>query len=216
MLRDAAVDLIMSRLGKRSDSALRVDVISEMTFVQDVLLEGGIFLPWFLLSESATTTTTADDERVQLPSAFLGEWEEGALYRVPDTGNDIQLIKDDYEALKGRYTGTGAPTHYDLAGDYFYLKPTQDAAYTIKMRYYQRATSLAGTYGDATNIENLWLKWASDVFIGEVGVIIAGQVLQMPKAVLQFTKQAQSGWARLRIKDTSVRETNKERSMGDI
>ncbi len=220
MLRDVAVDLLMKRLGNRKDLSLRDDIINEMVYVQENILEGGPFYPFFLISEISDADTTAMEERVQLPTDFLHEWEDGALYYFnPDATKNswVELTRDDWDLIKASYTTNtpGLMTHYDIVGNYFLLAPTPDAAYTLKFRYYAAAASLAGVYGDAANIENVWLDKASDWLIGEVGAIIASQYLVSQKLQQMFVAQAVRGQKRVSQLDVSMGESNKRRSMGD-
>lgn len=220
MLRDAAVDLLMARLGKRRDTTLKDSIIGEMVFVQETLLEGNATLLWFLLSSTTTVVTVADDESITLPSDFLQEWESGGLYIQNTDGTEKELIRDDWDIIKSEanvvgsnLSGTAKPTHYDLAGDSILLRAIPDAVYSIKFRFYARQTSLTGVYGDAANIENNWLKHASDWLIAETGVIIAGQYLQSSKMVGVFQTQAQTALDRLIKKNTAFEESNKTRRM---
>jgi len=217
MTRDSIVDIILQRLGKSNDTTLRDEIINEMVFVQEHILEQGTLKPLWLVSEVTTTTTVADDERLQLPTDFLQEWEEGTLYLYDSTADDpwIELDKDDWDSIKAANTEAGKPVAYDIAGDYFLLSPTPDDTYTIKMRYYAKDTSLAGTYGDAANIENNWLKYAGDWFLGEVGAIIAAQYQQSDQQAAVFYNQAAKGKDRVWRNDIANREANKDRTMGD-
>lgn len=213
MLRDAAVDLLMGRLGKRTSAITQQDIINEMVFAQGTILEGNPTLYWFLLSEDSYASTTADDERLALPDDFLQEWEYGALYYIDDDGNQAEFVRDDYDVIKKRVIGTGRPEYYDIAGDYFFLRKIPDDAYTIWMRYYQKQADISGTYGDGNNIENGWLKWASDLLIAETGIIIAQQYLQSDTMVKLFIGQKQVAEKRLIDKNTAMQETNKQRFM---
>ena len=215
MLRDAAVDLLMGRLGQRTSTVLQQAVIDEMAFVQETTLEGYPELPWFLLSEKASGITIPDEERFPIPSDFLLEWEEGGLYIQNTDGTETLLGREDWDVLKGevRLEGTAKPQFYDLAGDYYLLRPMPDAIYTIKQRYYKQDTSLAGAYGDAANIENGWLKHASDWLIAETGVVIASQRLQSEKMAQMFMKQSDLARKRVMTKDIAMKESNKLRTM---
>lgn len=222
MIRDNAVDLLMKRLGNRKDTSLRDDIINEMDFVQDNILQGGPFYPWFLLSEETYTTTTAGEHRLPLPTDFLHEWEDGTLYRKDTAATGatnpwIELTRDDWDILKNSYTTVagGTPKYYDISANYFLLADTPDDAYEIWFRYYSKADNLAGSYGDANNVENGWLKYAPDWFMGEVGLIIAGQYLQSDTMVQIFATQATRGKKRLYDLDISMQESNKKRAMGD-
>lgn len=215
MIRDTAVDLLMGRLGKRVSTTTQQDIINEMVYVQENILEGDPTIPWFLLTEKATASTTPDEERLALPSDFLQEWEEGALYIIDSAGETKPVIKDDWDSVKHKVTGSGRPTHYSLAGDYFLLRKVPDAVYSIHMRYYARQTSLAGSYGssDPGNVENNWLKWAGDWFIAEVGIIISRQYLQSKEMLELFVAQRATAKKRIVDKDTIMKETNVQRFM---
>lgn len=217
MYRDSAVDLLMGRLANRTHSATRQNIVNEMVFVQENVLEGDATLFWFLLSSQQTLTTVADQEYLAHPVDFLQEWDEGGLYYVDDDGDQQLMIKDDWDTIKERITGTGRPKYYALAGEQFLFRKLPDDAYTIYWRYYAAAGSLAGTYGSTAdtdgNVENLWLKWASDLLIAETGIIIAEQYLQSEKMMALFQKQADAARVRLIKKDTAMREVNVQRFM---
>lgn len=221
MLRDAAIDLLMNRLGQRTQNSLRDQIIGEMVYVQENTLEGNPTPLWFMLTENSDAPTVANDERVKLPADFILEWENGGLYLQNADGTETELIKKDWDMLKAEanssttssLAGTGAPSHYDLAGDYILLRRIPDAIYTIKMRYYGRQTDISGSYGDVNNVENNWLKHASDWFIAEAGVIIATQYLQSPEMAAKFSTQAQEAHDRLIRKNVAFEESNKIRNM---
>lgn len=215
MIRDKAVDLLMGRLGQRTSTVLQQAIIDEMVFAQEVVLEGRSELPWFLLSESATEGTIPNEERVPIPADFLIEWEEGGLYLQESDGTETLMEREDWDVLKAepRLEGTGKPTFYDLAGDYYLLRKIPDAVYTLKMRYYQKDASLTGAYGDTSNIENVWLAQASDWLIAETGVIIASQRLQSEKMANMFMKQSDLARKRVMNKHTARIESNKNRIM---
>lgn len=215
MIRDKAVDLLLGRLGQRNSTVLKQAIIDEMVFVQETTLEGREELPWFLLSETSSKSTATNEERIVLPSDFLLEWEEGGLYLQETDGTETLLEREDWDVLKAepRLEGAGKPTFYDLVGDYYLLRKTPDAVYEMKMRYYQKATSLTGVYGDSSNIENVWLANASDWLIAETGVIIASQRLQSDKMVQMFMKQSDLARQRVMKKHIARIESNKNRIM---
>ena len=214
MLRDAAVDILMNRLGQRTNTSLRDQIIAEMVMVQETVLEGNPTPLWFMLTEKSDAQTEAGDERVKLPPDFVQEWEEGGLYYLDNDGEEQDFVRGDWDVIKKKITGSGRPEYYDLAGEYILLRKIPDDIYTIKMRYYGAQDDLSGSYGDANNIENNWLKYASDWFLAEVGIIIANQYLQSEKMVQMFIKQATEAKDRLIRKDTAMKESNKIREMG--
>lgn len=210
MTRDEAVTSIMNRLGNRTD--LETDIITEMKIVQESVLEGHSWLPWFLLSEIATETTVADEERVELPTDFLLEDDDQALwwYDSSDTDNGWKpLAKDDLDILRERYPGTGEPKAYALRGNYFIIKPTPDDSYTLKMSYYARDAALD------TDIENEWLKHAADLLIAETCVVMAEEYIKDSESAERFKVAARRAWDRLYRKHVSRQETGAMRTMGD-
>ena len=216
MTRDEAVTLIKQRLGNNTNPDLDQQIINEMVHVQEFLLEGEDFIPWFLLKEEAATLANINEPRLELPEDFLHEWEEGCLYLVKPGAtlqqtSYIPLIKDDYDVIRNRHYGYGTPCAYDFAGNFFWLAPIPDAAHQLRMVYYGKAESLA-----TQNIENVWLKYAADWFIGEVGTIIAGQYQQSDKQVPQFVAQAARGKQRTLVRHISHQEVNKRRIVGGI
>jgi len=213
MLRDAAVDLLMLRLGNRTDTAMRDKIIAEMAQVITTKLEGEFPLPWFLLTRDATLVTVADTETVAVPTNFLGEWEDGGLARIDANGKEVKLVRDDYATIRDRKDGSGTPDYYDLVGDNYYLRDIPDAVISLVVWYFATAVSIAGTYGDAANVENGWLKHASDLVLAETGLVIAGQYLQSKEMVAGFAAQAAAARARLDTKITEREESNKQRHM---
>lgn len=216
MQRDTAVDLLMGRLGRRTTSSLKDEIINEMVFMQENLLEGGKFLPWFLITSDDTLTSTSGDETITLPTDFIREWEDGGLLR--ETGDSDEpykaITRDDYDIIKIKYPGSGTPKYYDRTETELLLRPTPDDTYTFKLWYYAKDASLAGTYGGTgSTTENGWLEHASDVLIAMTGVVVMRQYLNGDAS--KFVEQVAIAWDRLYARDTEWREANKERFMGD-
>ncbi len=209
MVRDAAVDLLMLRLGKRRDTALRVSIISELVIAQEDLLEKDATLPWFLVSEKTTLATIASNEEVALPSNFLQEWEDGALYIVNDSGTEVELLRHDWDKIKGDTTGEALPKYYDIVGSNIALEQVPDKVYTLYYQYYKKDTSLAGTYGGAGNTENLWLQWAGNLLIAHAGFVLASQYLFSDKMADAFNKQITRANDALARKNTAMEMSNK-------
>ena len=215
MLRDAAVDLIMKRLGNRNNATLRNDIINEMAYVQEQLLEATYPLPWFLIQKDDTLVTVADTETVALPAGFLDMWEDGGLAYVDSDGEICKLVREDYDIIRKKAQGnaTGAPEYYDIVGANIYFQRIPNDAYNLELWMYQRDTLITGEYGDASNLENSWLREAADWLMGEVGMIIAGQQLVGDKVYPFFEKQAARGREQLLRRITAREENSKERFM---
>ncbi len=213
MLRDAAVDLLMKRLGNRNDTALKDTIISEMVFVQDFVLEGAFPLPWFLVTKDASLVTVASTETVALPTDYLAAWEDGGLARVDASGDEIRMLREDYDILRKEKTGEGTPDYFDILNETLYLRLVPNSVISLVLWYYAKGVSFSGSYGDANNIENNWLKYAADLVLAETGAIMAANHLQAPKMVVAFEKQAFIARNRLLIRSTAAEESLKQRFM---
>lgn len=212
MKTSEAVAIIKGRCSNYSSSTIDALIVTEMNARQKAL-EGGDFRPWFLLTESASTTNTASDERIPMPSDFIMEWEEGSMqYKLSTETEWSDLAKDDYDFLRERYGETaGAPKGYSEAGENFLIVPPPLYAYSWKMRYYahQAANTLS------PDSENNWLKYASDWLIAETGVIIASQYLNNKAAADAFSIQKSEAKARVEKLTVAKLEANRERMMGE-
>lgn len=209
MDRDAAVALIARRLGNRTD--LNSDIVTELGYSQTILEQDAAITPWFLTSERSTASTTADEERIELPSDFLREYEYGTLWVYDSTEDDpwIELAKDDYDDLVSYHKGaTGQPVSYALVGKYFRLFPTPDDAYTLKMIYIKQDDALS-----AGSTENEWLKYAPYLLCGHTGMAMAAY-LQNKIAYAMFEKMEADARKRLLVENASREVANMELSMG--
>ncbi len=169
MTRDEAVAIIQEQLGFRSD--LSTNIITNLKLAQTTL-ETGPTKPWFLIEEDSYIRTTAEEQRIPIPSDFLSETDQAVLRYIPDdlTDGEIPLTKDDYDVLMANYldglTGTietGTPEAYCLMGDYFRIFPTPDDDYLIRQIYYAQDTVLS------TNVTNGWLTHFPYLLIGKAG-----------------------------------------------
>lgn len=164
MTRDEAIIIMQQQLGFRSDQADNCVIYLKLAQQQ---LELEPIKPWFLVSESLTALTTATEDRIGVPPTMLEEYDDAALFYVPDEGDDegknLDLRKDEYDVLVANYrdTAAGEPKSYALRGGYFILFPTPDDAYTIKIVIYAQDDILN------SNIENKWLKYAPLLLIGK-------------------------------------------------
>jgi len=210
MDRDTAVSVIANRLGRRSDPA-RLNIATEMIVAQERLENEMEEIPWFLISEKEETATTANDERVKLPDDFLKEVDDMFLWLYDATADDPEkeLEKGFYDDIVNseRFTGSGAPKVYAIVGDYFRLRPIPDSNYTIKMIYAKRGTALT------SNIENEWLKHASELLIAETGMIVAENV-HNDKAYARFSRDKMAAKTALMKKMVARQMANQELFMG--
>lgn len=222
MLRSAAVTLIKQRLQRDNDTAIDARIISEMQASQE-RLEHGVFLPWFLLSEDLSASNVLNDgERLPVPDqpasgilpriVFLREYEEGALW-IKETTEDntkyIEMIKDDYAPIYKAKPGTGKPTHYALDGVHFRLRPAPDKVYSFKMKVYQSNELLT------TDIENDWLKHASDLLVSETAKAVAEFHLRDVPLSQSFSGEIGRSIQRLRVFNEARKHANRQYTMGD-
>lgn len=218
MTRDQVVELIRNRVGRRSDTALRNLIIAEMDYVQTQILERNSWLPLFLLGDVQSFTTTANQAEVDFPAGCIRPYEEDELFLYQSAEDEpyTVLIKDEAGYLQAKYQGDATiPVAYAELESKFRLFNTPDDTYTLKTRFYEAATSLAGTYGDEANVTNDWITNALDWFMGEVGYIISTQYLQSPQMTAIFDAQRQRGKMACYHYDIARREANVDRRMGD-
>ena len=217
MDRDAAVARIKSRLQRSTDTALDTDIINEMQYVQQYILEGGSFLPWFLINDytDAGFITVDSIETVAVPTGFLREAEEGALW-IDNAANEptapwTELFKDDYDALRNSplYDGEGKPRRFALVGTNLYMRKTPDDAYLLRLLAYFSDTVLT------VNVENQWLKYASDWIISETGILMALNYLRDNVMTQAFAAQAKRARDRVLIEHEARMHTNRIYQMGD-
>lgn len=216
MDRDSAVTILRGRLKRLGDSSIASTIITELQAAQ-ARLESDPELPWFLLSEDLTATTVVNEERVPVPlnigglgRNFLREHEEGALWLLPvDSTEYIEVPKDEYDAISARWPGAGQPQRYALTKDYFRLRPVPDQAYPLKIMCYLSDQVLT------SNIENLWLKYASDVLICAAGQMIARYHLRDQAASQIFTEDLAAARQRLFISNEARIHANRNYTMGD-
>ncbi len=189
---NAALDLIMARLGNRTQAALRANVLLEMQLAQDNAKERLGVIPWFLFLDytNAGFVTVASQEYVNLPTDFWElDDEKSALYwkdttiTSPDQWREIK--RDPFPTMKKRYEEqvSGDPKLFDIIGSRIYLRPIPSAARDLRLLYYKKDASPT----DAAS-ENLWLKDAANWLIGEAGFAAATLHVKDELASVAFDK----------------------------
>lgn len=104
-----------------------------------------------------TTTTTASDSTVELPSDFL------EMRDLHINSNPIYVLKYDAPNVFYRNTFstvTGKPTNYTTLAQEFQLAPIPDTNYTLQMMYYA-----APAYLSSTNTSNVFLANCPDLLL---------------------------------------------------
>lgn len=207
MIKSKVVDLIKQRLGNRTDPDIDSRIDAELDMAQYELERFGDFTPWFLLSETASYTVSAGENRVPVPTDMLMEYEEGALFYA-----GTPLEKYDYDALEANFYGqTGSPQAYALVDDYFLVYPVPDDAYTVSMKYYAMDAVPSGLAADA---ENKWLKNAAHWLMSKAGQAVA-RYIKDGEAATQFEKDEAKAVTAVYKIHIDRAERNVFRRMGD-
>lgn len=224
MTRDEIIALVLGRAGQRQgDVTLAASLRSELTLIQSRLEGGvqvglndtGIFLPWFLIKESATLVQEAGSETAALPTDFLMEYDEEQEYSVWYYASDatdpwIGVSKSDLSMLRRAWPGTGvAPKAYAIVGRSLYIRPVPTVAQILRVLYY-------GSEPELTDVvtTNLWTTYAADVLVGELEQAAAR--LTRDTALMQVGA-ADSKLAREKLHTFHVArlEAGRERFMGE-
>jgi hypothetical protein len=209
MTRDEALDLLRFRLGnlRGHDEAL----LLELRAAQD-RLEKLPELPWFLTKRDTSVSTTSGIDSVTLPSDFLRENIDWGFWVVDAEGTEHHLVAMDFVDFHTKRvdedTDNALPENYDLLGESsLYLFPTPDAAYSLVLYYYAKATALT------SNVENVWLKHYPDLLISEAGVTVA-RTLRDASAQVFFKEALVTELARLSTENVARREAGRLRELG--
>jgi len=180
MTRDETIAILKSRLN-RTDSDIDTILVNELRIAQEQTLEGGEFLPWFLLTTDTSQVLLADEATVSLPTAFI-RFHENRPVRYKDTtattpdqyrkvsNKSLMFLLDGYEA-----SDTGSPEYWALQGRTLIFRPYADINYGLGLRYFAKDTSLA------TDTTNNWLTYAQDWLMAETGYAVASTYLEDEK-----------------------------------
>src|SRR4051812_12445479 len=118
MTPNKILDLLMVQLGNLTDATVRSNILLEMNLQQDVL-EGGPFKPWFLISTEQQLNVVASTRDILLPTGFLREIDELKLFIIDSSGNYQSMTKKDYYQLEDEWglAATGVlPREYAIVG----------------------------------------------------------------------------------------------------
>jgi hypothetical protein len=100
-----------------------------------------------------TTTTTASDATVAVPSDFL-EMRDMHIEASPIHTLIYQNPSNFFRNTKAGTNSGGYPNNYTIMGSEFQFAPTPDAAYTLKMVYYAAPSYLSSTVSSNAFIAN--------------------------------------------------------------
>lgn len=156
------LDQAMSRLGQRTSTRVRADVLTEINQTINTL-ERGTFIPWFL-EETATLAVVSGESYKDLPSDFAIEADESRPYWIDADGETHFLTKRFYGALPGESAATSLK-YYAIRGSEFHFRMVADGAYTIYVPYYARQTGDFDDNGEV--VSNKWLIEATEWVLGD-------------------------------------------------
>lgn len=211
MAPNKILDLLMVQLGNLSDATVRGNILLEMNLQQDVL-EGGPFKPWFLISTEQQLNVVANTRDILLPTGFLHEVDELKLFIIDSDGAYQPMTKKEYYQLEDEWglAATGElPREYAIVGKYLVPFPLPLVSTTIRGRFYMRQPDLVDGIDD-----NDWSAEAPDLLIAATGEAVAQKHLQNPELGAVFAPGKTQAWQRLQIENTARMEAAIMRSMG--
>jgi hypothetical protein len=107
--------------------------------------------------KSVTTSTTAGDSTVELPSDFL---EARDLVVVGNPVQPLSYLSPSLFNRNARAADVGKPLDYTILANDFQLAPIPDAVYTVKLLYYSAPTFLS-----SSNTSNAFLANCPDLLL---------------------------------------------------
>ena len=204
----------MSRLGQRSSTRVRADVLAEINTTIDRLERGG-FLPWFL-EQTATIAVVASTASYSISTSFIREVEECRPYWVlsgvsPITTQVTYLQKRGYSDLRGLGSETSLK-YYAIQDQKIHIRMVPDVAYALYLQYYHRQTG--NLADDSSTVSNLWLVNAHDWVVNEALATVADLHLHNSKLADKLRSYARAAKADLYIYHESRVHTNQDYYVG--
>lgn len=181
--RSEAVVRINDGLGFRpSGHSLEPKIILRLQEAQRDL-ESGKTLPRFLIREDQPLTLLAGTHTAALPTGFIREDDDNRLHFFTPTSDIAQYLKpkryNDAVIANLREQGPIGPSVYVIRASTIDFVTTADVNYSLVWNYFAAASLLTA------DIENSWLREASEWLIGEAGYRMAKD-LRDPDAVSLF------------------------------
>lgn len=173
-----ALNLVMSRLGNRTEPALRALCLAEMKLLAREI-EDGAWKPWFLFRHLVFVGSTSAGVSQVVASNILDlDDDQAGVFYYDDTRTvDMyrRLERGMLRFLKDKYfeEEMAAPREYDMtgsgSGSLLHIFPTPDAGYQIYFSgFYRESQNIA----DSTDETTVWLTQVPSL-------IIAGTTMKM-------------------------------------
>lgn len=214
----------LERMGYRGGSArLAASAETELDIVQQegeegvILQNGGTFRPWFLLSEMGLYTLSAGEDQVPVPTAgFLGEYEQGALWRQYNDSDGVAewapLGKDSFDRNVAKYgNAPGTPKKYSRDGLFWRVRPIPDVDTELRMLFYKRDNALT-----AGSPVNKWTDYASGYLLAQLSYRMLEFYAREPEAAQRFAVHATRAIQALYSRHISAEEVNDHTRTGEV
>ena len=212
MLNSEVLDNMMNRLGNRALPKLRSACLRELN-IKIEEQERSEFLPWFLEGDY-TGVTVANQEYSLLPSDFLTEWEDGAVWLQTTAGAWVKLLKQTLQAIREETINVTAtqPVAYAIHNDRFYFGPKPDKAYAIKFPYVKKSTAMVD---DSSAVTNGWVLHGYNFIVNAALAVVAKDHVQNIPQSAGFNGEASSARESLYKYDESRKHINADYMIED-
>ena len=219
MKADSALNLVMSRLGGRTDAALRSICLLEMQLLQ-TRLEGSPTKPWFLFNRPSTyedgvtpIETVFGGGSLPLPANFLDLDEDERAVYLFDKSTGLSVNLNNVSARLPRDTLLNAelalrspgspsiPQVYNVINGRLFFRPLPDKVYIVQIPGYYADVVIA----DSASSENKWLLWFPDLMIAGTVFEVATKHTRDAEIAAIAKADYDTAYRRLQI-DTEVKK----------
>lgn len=189
---NAAIDVILARIGRWGATDLRASALVELNMVQQEY-EHGPLLPWFLFVQK-TAAVLLGTNSVALPAGFIRFEEDSSAAWYVDADGIRQFLEIvGFQTLIEQGLADGVPTACAIADElYVYPSPESDTTVTVLAAYKDSAiTDAAAT--------NLWLTNLSYLLVAKTALRMAQSYLQdfeLAKSLTPLAQEAEMRAAR--------------------
>ncbi len=207
------LDLGMSRLGKRSSTTLRADLLLELQSTVDEP-NNGEFLPWFLETSGVVSISSSTGVGA-LPSIFLREAEDVKPYYTADDGTRKYLHKRLYGELLGAEDET-SPKYYSIYQSSMYVRAYPESNLIVNLSYYSNDSATGSIITDSgTDADgHLWLFHAKNWVLNQACSMVAGEILGNQKKAQSLMARAMATKAQVYKFHEARIHQNQDYSMG--
>lgn len=207
------ITLLMSRLGRKTNTAVRALIVDEIN-VQIDELEAGSFLPWFLEASSSVGISQGISTSA-LPAGFIREVEGSRPKVVKDADGTESVPRkrraEQLEQLGLNVDDQGTPTRYAISGSSLLTWPAADGSYTFYIPSMIKTTDVT----DSNAALNLWIQHAPNYILGLVGAVMAQFHIGDPVRVKAFLETSTRARVELIASNEARQSTNMNYSSSD-